>query len=172
MQAGIASAKDAAPRTVWAKANVGLEQFRFDALECGMKGLARNVDDTEEVKTLARAAKQLEAIDSSSQASWSQDAARGDPSQMSSAATNRAIQEQAVIQTARPDEQYARIKELMFQIVRSCMIERGYAKIVLTEDQRKEYSRIKGGVDVQRAYIHKLASDPHVLEAQREPAEQ
>jgi hypothetical protein len=167
MHAGSAGAKDAAPQTVWAKASIGLEEFRFDALECGMKGLARNVDDTEEVKALARATKQLEAINSNAPASWSQEAARGDPSGLSAAATSRAIQQQAVIEAVRPDEQYARIKEMMFQIVRTCMIDRGYAKIVLTEDQREEYGRIKGGADARRAYIHKLASDPDVLETQR-----
>ena len=50
----------------------------------------------------------------------------------------------------------------------SVMIDRGYAKIVLTDAQRKDYDGIKGGADARRAYIHKLASDPHVLETQRE----
>jgi hypothetical protein len=52
------------------------------------------------------------------------------------------------------------------------MIDRGYAKIVLTDAQRKDYDGIKGGADARRAYIHKLASDPHVLETQRDAAAQ
>ena len=82
------------------------------------------------------------------------------------------MQEQVVLTAARPEKQYARIKEIMFHVVRSCMIDHGYAKIVLTEDQRKAYGEVKGGADARRAYIHKLASDPHVLEKQREVAAQ
>lgn len=169
---GSASANEAAPRTVWAKAGVSYEQFRYDGLECGMKGLARNIDNSAEVKTLTRASRQLESIDASARVSWSQDAGRMGQSDLGSIATSRANQEQAVREATRPEEQYARIKEMMFQIVRSCMIDRGYTKIVLTEDQRKEYGGVKGGAEARRAYIHKLASDPHVLEMQREVAAQ
>lgn len=175
-----AGANEAAPRTVWAKADIGYEQYRNDGLECGMKGLASNIDNSAEVKTLARASRQLESIDASARAAWSQDAGQMGQTGLGSVqmrngldiAANKAIQAQAVREAARPEEQYARIKEMMFQIVRSCMIDRGYAKIVLTEDQRKEYGRVEGGADARRAYIHKLASDPHVLEAQREVAAQ
>jgi hypothetical protein len=48
------------------------------------------------------------------------------------------------------------------------MTDLGYAKIVLTEKQRKDYDGIKGGTEARRAYIYTLASDPHVLETQRE----
>lgn len=177
---GSVSAKVAAPQAIWAKAEVSAEQFRADALECGMQGLAKNIDNSEEVKTLARASKQLEAIDASAQAALSQDAGQMGQADMNSirvhnaldVATSKANQQQTVIATARPDEQYARIKEMMFKVVRSCMIQNGYTKIILTEDQRNEYSKLKGGADARRAYIHKLASDPHVLETQREAVAQ
>lgn len=162
IQAGSANAKDAAPRVVWAKAGVSYEQYRGDALECGNKGLARNIDNSEEVKTLARASRQLESIDASAQANVSP----------ASGAMSESIQEQRVIAAARPEQQYARIKEKMFQVVRGCMADRGYARIVLTESQREQHGRIKGDADARRAYIYKLASDPHVLETQRAVAVQ
>lgn len=163
---GSASANEAAPRTVWAKAGVSYEQYRDDGLECGMKGLASNIDNSAEVKTLARASRQLESLDMQSGSSSAQS-----PNGLDMA-TSRAMQEQVVLTAARPEKQYARIKEIMFHVVRSCMIDHGYAKIVLTEDQRKAYGEVKGGADARRAYIHKLASDPHVLEKQREVAAQ
>lgn len=156
-----ANAKVSAPQTIWAKADVGYEQFSADALECGMQGLAVNIDNTEEVKTLARASEQLEALDTSAQTALSQNNGLD-------AAARVAAQQQTVIAATRPDEQYAGIKEKMFKVVRKCMIERGYSKIVLTEDQRNEYSETKGGANARRAYIHKLASNPDVLETQRE----
>lgn len=175
-----ASAKVSAPQTIWAKADVSQEQFSADALECGMQGLAVNIDNTEEVKTLAQASKQLEAMDASAQAALSQDAAQfGQPGLDTirvhnglDIAARQAADQQTVIAATRPKEQYAGIKEKMFKVVRKCMLKHGYAKIVLTEDQRREYSEMKGGADARRAYVHKLASDPHVLETQREAAAQ
>jgi hypothetical protein len=169
MQAGSANAKDAAPQVVWAKAGVSAEQYRGDALECGKKGLARNIGDSEEVKTLARASKRLEAIDARAQAAMGQGAGPMGQADLAADAMSRSNQEQGVIAAARPEQQYAGIKNMMFEVVRGCMTDRGYAKIVLTDNQRKEYDGIKGG-DMRRAYIHKLASDPHLLETQRERA--
>jgi hypothetical protein len=172
MQAGSANAKDAAPQVVWAKAGVSSEQYHDDALACGMNGLASNIDNTKEVKTLARASQQLEGIDASAQASMGTVVGpTGQPDPLSGA-ENKAIQQQGIIAAARPDKQYAGIKETMFQVVRRCMTDLGYAKIVLTEKQRKDYDGIKGGADARRAYIYKLASDPHVLETQREATAQ
>lgn len=172
MHAGSANAKDAAPQVAWAKAGVSYPQYRGDALECGMRGLASNIDDSKQVKTLARASSQLEALDVSAQAGMGQGAGLTGQSDMAADAANRANQEQRIITAARPDQQYAGIKTLMFEVVRRCMTSLGYAKIVLTEKQRKDYDGIKGGADARRAYIYKLASDPHVLETQREAAAQ
>jgi hypothetical protein len=168
MQVGSASAKQDAPQTVWAKTGVSYEQYRGDALECGKKGLASNIDNSDEVKTLAHASQQLDAADASAQASMNMAAGPTGQSDLASAAMDRSAQEQAIVAAAQPARQYAGIKEKMFQVVRRCMIDHGYAKIVLTESQRKEYAGIKGDADMRRTYIHKLASDPHVLETQRQ----
>lgn len=168
IQMGSANAKETAPQTVWAKAGVSYEQYRGDALECAQQGLASDIDNSQEVKTLARASQQLEGIDASGQTSSGRSTGSTGQPDMVAAATDRAIEQQTIIAAAQPERQYAGIKEKMFVVVRSCMIKHGYAKIVLTENQRKEYVGIKGGADIRRAYIHKLASDPHVLETQRQ----
>jgi hypothetical protein len=168
MHVSSASAKEAVPQTVWAKTGVSYEQYRGDALECGKKGLASNIDNSDEVKTLARASQQLDAADAGAQASMNMAAGPTGQSNLASGAMDRSTQEQAIVAAAQPARQYAGIKEKMFQVVRRCMIDHGYAKIVLTESQRKEYAGIKGDADMRRTYIHKLASDPHVLETQRQ----
>jgi len=168
MQAGSANAKDAAPQVAWAKAGVSSAQYHGDALECGMQGLASNIDDSKQVKTLARASSQLEALDVSAQAGMGLGAGPTGQSDLAADAANRSNQQQRIITAARPDQQYAGIKTLMFEVVRRCMTNLGYAKIVLTEKQRRDYDGIKGGAEARRAYIYKLASDPHVLETQRE----
>lgn len=172
MQASNADAKSSAPQVVWAKAGVSYTQYRGDALECGMQGLASNIDNSKEVKTLASASSQLDAVDASAQARMDQGADPAGQAALASAAADRSNQEQRIIAAARPDQQYAGIKTLMFQAVRRCMANLGYAKVVLTDQQRKDYDAIKGGADARRLYLHKLASDPHVLETQRAPVAQ
>lgn len=159
----VANAKISAPQTIWAKAGVSREQFDAEALECGLQGLALNIDNSEEVKTLARASQQLDALDTSARAAMSVDNAPD-------IAARNAAQQQTVISAARPDEQYAQIKEKMFKVVRACMLDHGYAKIVLTDDQRSEYRAMKGGAKARRTYLYTLASDPRLLETQREAA--
>src|SRR3546814_9166500 len=110
----ISNAKVSAPQTIWAKAGVSREQFGAEALECGLQGLALKIDNSEEVKTLARASEQLDALDTSARAALIQDNAPN-------AAARNAAEQQTVIAATRPDEQYARIKEKMFTVVRKCM---------------------------------------------------
>src|SRR3546814_6124554 len=73
-----ANAKVSAPQTIWAKAGVSREQFGAEALECGLQGLALKIDNSEEVKTLARASEQLAALDTSARADLLQDNAPKD----------------------------------------------------------------------------------------------
>src|SRR3546814_16951450 len=68
-----ADATVSAPQTIWAKAGVSREHFGAEALECGLQGLAAKIDNSEEVKTLARASEQTDALDTSTRAALIQE---------------------------------------------------------------------------------------------------
>ena len=48
----------------------------------------------------------------------------------------------------------------------ACLRERGYRQFRLTDDQRRQLRRLRHGTDERRAFLHSLASNPRVLEAQ------
>ena len=157
---GSASANGGAPQRAWGKAGVTYEQYRDDALECGKEARAADIDQSAPVETLRRASGELATLDNQMGAtSYSNDG-------MSDGLKAVVQQRQMVVQTARPDQQYVRIKQLMFETARSCMTKNGYSRFNLTSDQRKAFSKLDG-VEARRHYLYDLASDENVLSAQK-----
>jgi hypothetical protein len=52
-----------------------------------------------------------------------------------------------------------------------CLMQRGYSKFRLTDEQRKRLSKLRAGSDERRAYLYGLASDPAVLQSQKAAAQ-
>lgn len=157
-----------APATGWAKAGVSLEQYRADALECGTRGLATNIDDSEPVGVLRKATRELESLDAGFNSSGGQ-ASSATGSSAENDAISRAQDIDTVKATARPNQQIKRIKEIMIATARTCMAEHGYTRFALTEGQRAGYDKVSGGSPEHIRYLHALASDPAVLESQKQP---
>lgn len=151
----VAAALDA-PKVSWGKADVSYEQYRADALDCGKNGLATDIDNSDPVNTLRTAAMQLQALDDH----WT------------NINVNRAelpadaYERQQIETAARPKEQFAKIKAMMFVAVRKCMSDHGYARFTLTDAQRAEMNKI-GDLNGRRQYLFKLASNREVLEKQK-----
>lgn len=155
---GLATAAAAsAPKFSWAKPGVSFEQYRADALECGNRGLATDISQTEPVQALRKASRQMESFDNAISTASTPD----------QAITN-AQSVDAVRASARPEYQMRRIKEIMFVTARACMVEHGYVSYALTEQQRAKYDSISD-IDERRHYLHSLASDPVVAETQKQP---
>ncbi|WP_231736721.1 hypothetical protein [Sphingobium sp. CCH11-B1] len=160
LMTGSASAKVAAPERVWGKAGVTYEQYRADALECGKQALAADIDRTDPVKKLRQSSEEIGALDQQLGAtSYSQDG-------MSNSMQTVVQRRQMAVQGARVDQQYKRIKQVMFETARACMTENGYSRFTLTSDQQKAFSGLKD-VEAGRRYIYTLASDGQVLQAQK-----
>jgi len=161
-----AAALAKAPTTSWAKAGVSLEQYRADALECGSRGLATDVSQSKPVAVLRKASEQLDLAENSLQAASNS----APPTQGSAPSMDLAMRAQSietVRRSARPAQQVKQIKEIMFVTVRQCMVEHGYTRIALTEQQRAGYEKVPGNSAERLKYLHALASDPAVVESQR-----
>jgi hypothetical protein len=143
----------------WGKAGVSYEQYRADVLECGTAGLNTKIDDTAPVAELRKGTRQLEDVDNrmSSQ--------QGDMA-------NNIAERQAIERSIQPGQQVLRIKEIMFETIRQCMIDHQYVRFALTDQQQAEYRKVSGGPANRAKYIHSLASDPAILESQKEAATQ
>jgi hypothetical protein len=140
-----------APQFSWGKAGITLDQYRQDALECGLKGHYTDVSQTQDAKVLARASGQLENLPSTL-----------DP--MDYAATQGHI-----IASARPDLRLRNVKDRLQSVTTKCLVERGYSRFTLRKEQQQALRKLKAGSDERRAYLYGLASNPAILESQRVP---
>jgi len=160
LSATAAQAADA-PQFAWGKAGVAYEQYREEAYQCAMAGFGSDIADSAPVETLRKATRRLEALDGQLQTIGSApDPVAAGAQYASEAATVRAA--------ARPEKQIEAVKQLMFSVMQQCMIDRGYTRFALTEDQRSGWSALADAQE-RRVFLHKLASDAAVLEQQKQP---
>lgn len=155
----------------WGKAEVSYQQYRADALDCGHTGLATDIDHSDPVNTLRSASNEIEALDNRPMyvdvfKSGSGTASGGGAQVDANEVVERVHDEQAIAQSARPKEQYARIKQLMFVTIRRCMVEHGYTRFTLNDGQRAALHNIRDKA-ARRDFLYRLASDPVVLTKQK-----
>lgn len=150
-----------APRFSWGKAGVSYDQYLDEAYDCAMVGLDTNIENSEPVERLRTATRQLEALDNRQGV-----ASAADPV---SAGINHAQDLARIRESARPEQQVKEVKKILFSAMQQCMVQRGYTRFALTEDQRREIARFKNGSPEWRAFLHKLASDAAILEQQKQP---
>jgi hypothetical protein len=150
-----------APKFAWGKAGVSYDQYRNEAYECAIVGLDTNIDNSEPVERLRTATHQLEALDNRQGVASSADPV--------GAGIRHAQDLAAIRESARADQQVKEVKKILFSAMQKCMVQRGYTRFALTEDQRSEFAKFKDGSPERRAYLHKLASDPAIVEQQKQP---
>ena len=162
-----------APVESWGKAGVTLAQYRQDALECGLKGYYTDISKTQDAKEFVRASRELDTVTAGAVgASTTAASGTGPPSTNSmEEAARYADMQQHIVESARPDERMRNIKKTLVSNDQQCLVQRGYSKFVLTDDQRKILRKLKAGSDERRAYLYSLATNPAVLQGQKAPAQ-
>jgi hypothetical protein len=65
-----------------------------------------------------------------------------------------------------PEVQWNRAATIMRKQLEGCLIDRGYVKFELTDEQYRRLEALEPGSSERRAYLHSLASDPDILAAQ------
>ena len=82
---------------------------------------------------------------------------------------DHAVTQGHIIASAWRDLRFSNVKDMMESVTTKCLVERGYSRFTLTEDQRQALSKLKAGSDERRAHLYSLASNPAVLQRQRVP---
>jgi hypothetical protein len=160
---GAAQAADA-PHHAWGKAGVNYDQYREEAYQCAMAGLGTDIADTEPVERLRNASRQMEALESRQGVGNS-----SDPAAAAAAGVRYAQDVEAVRNSARAERQVEAVKKILFSAMQQCMIQSGYTRFALTEEQRRGIETFGDGTPERRAALHLLASDAAVLEQQKDP---
>lgn len=153
----------AQPRPVdsWGRAGVDYETYRNDSLECGLVGYYADVSGTAEAQAFVSASRQLESIDNPNYA-----APNASATDIAALGAEQARRYEQIRRSIRPEQKMRALKNGLEAVVADCLRERGYVEFRLTEAQREALSHLARGSDERRAFLHSLASDPAVIEAQ------
>lgn len=153
-----------APPDSWGKAGVSLAQYRQDAVDCAIQGYNLDISKTDDAKEFVRASHELDNVPG------------GMSIQMASTGTANgnsvtdmvdwSDMQQHIVASARPEERFKHIKQMQVAKIDQCLMQRGYSKFHLTDEQRHRLSKLKFGSDERRQYLYGLATDPTVLHTQ------
>lgn len=139
----------------WGKIGVSFEQYRADAVACGRAGYYLDLAQTEQAKVFKRATSRLETNEAGVQ--------ELPPLQQTIVVLTSA----SIVAGTRPDAKFRELRAIQEGPMTTCLRERGYTQFELTEPQKAALRRLRHGSPERHRYLHRLASDPNVLEGQR-----
>jgi hypothetical protein len=141
-----------APQLSWGKANVSLATYRSESVGCAMRAYYTDVGDTHAAKNFVQGSRQIDTIVNSGADYMDQATSIGH-----------------VVDSVNADQGIKEIKNFQLDLVAKCLLDHGYHRFRLTDDQRKHLEKLKIGSDARHTYLHKLAADPDILERQAAP---
>lgn len=141
-----------APQLSWGKPGVSLATYRAESIGCAMRAYYTDVADTHAAKNFVQGSKQIDTIVNSG-------------ADYMDAATSIG----QVVDSVNPDRGIKEIKQFQLDLVAKCLLDHGYHRFRLTDDQRAKLQKLKTGSDARHAYLHELAADPEILSAQAAP---
>ena len=141
-----------APQLSWGKPGVPLATYRAESIGCAMRAYYTDVSDTHAAKNFVQGSRQIDTIVNSG------------ADYMSSAASIG-----HVVDSVNPDHEIKELKRFQLDLVAKCLLDHGYHRFRLTDDQRAHLEKLKVGSDARHAYLHKLAASPDILSAQAAP---
>jgi hypothetical protein len=150
-------------RTSWGKAGVTLEQYRKDAVYCGQHASGMDLTGSDPAKALAVASRMMDAEPNASPVAV-RDAQQPPGPGMDALAMAGAAP--SAMQMVGPERQIAKAGDLMKGELEHCLARLGYREFRFTAEQRRSLNKLPVGSEARHAFLHKLASDPHVLEKQ------
>lgn len=158
-----------APEESWGKAGISLDQYRQDSIECGLQGYNTDISKTQDAQEFVRASRQLDAVTAGAIAPNTPAAGPTQPASVSSMdqAVQYAQMQQHIVDSVRPDERFRNIKKTLVSNTEQCLVQRGYSKFRLTDEQRHRLRKLKFGSEERRAYLYSLASNSVILTTQK-----
>lgn len=164
LAAGAASAAPLRPGTLrdssWGKPNVPLDRYWLDGAECALQAVDLDVAQTEPAKRLIAASREL---DEAADTMWMDLGSGLAPLTWGNYGLNYA----RTYAKYRPELQFDAVRDIQLGTLDACLARRGYTHFALTDAQQKELRHLRRGSIERRLYLHRLGSDPEVLERQR-----
>jgi len=141
-----------APQLSWGKAGVSLATYRSEAIGCGMRAYYTDVANTNGAKNFQESSRLLDNY-------------AGAPGDM----LENARMMGRIVESTHVDASLKDVKQFQVGLMDKCLLDHGYHRFRLTDDQRKHLEKLKIGSDARHAYLHRLAADPNILQTQAAP---
>jgi len=141
-----------APPLSWGKAGVPLATYRADSVGCAMRAYYTDVSGTNGAKNFVQGSKLIETYAG----------APGDP-------LGNELMIGTIVQGVNVDQSRKDVKAFQLDLVNKCLIDHGYHRFRLTDEQRKHLEKLKIGSEARHSYLYHLASDPAILSTQAAP---
>jgi hypothetical protein len=139
-----ASAEGRPPYISWGKEAVAFEQYRADAVACGIQGATRDMREQKAFKDVVHGTHfQESALD------------RGDPD------------EYVMIYKRNFRGNVPRLQHFLVNGVEECLMGKGYTPFALTPAQESQLRRYDKGSEDRFRYLHRISSDPEILQDQQ-----
>ncbi|MBW8911636.1 MAG: hypothetical protein JF564_07070 [Sphingomonas sp.] len=140
------------PPLSWGRPGVSLATYRAESIGCAMRAYYTDVSDTNAAKNLVQGSRLIDTFAG----------APGD-------ALENARMIGTIVHGVHVEQGLKEVKAFQNGLLAKCLMEHGYHRFHLSEDQRRQLEKLKAGSDARHAYLHRLASDPAILSAQAEP---
>ena len=152
----------------WGKPNVSYAAYNADAQQCAGRAFGVKVGMT------TRTAEALGALQFAAFYSFfdsqnfyaNRNTEGGNAMLVESVRPDRVPLRTTLYQGVHDHAAWVDIVEQLQQVVDTCLVERGYQKFRLTDDQHDQLRRLKIGTPEREHYLHTLGSNPQVLAAQ------
>jgi hypothetical protein len=149
------------PGVSWGKAGISLDQYRRDAIACGLHASGSDLEGTDPAKAMVVASRRIEndpnggpnAVQDGTQPPGAAYDALG------SSGSTASVTEMA-------NRQIGKAGDILKRELERCLAGLGYHPFKLTGEQKRKLARLPAGSDARHAYLHSLASNPDILEHQ------
>jgi hypothetical protein len=161
--ASSASAKLAAggPGISWGKAGVSLEEYRKDAIFCGLYASGSDLEGSDPAKGMVVASRRV-VDDANAGPNAVQDGTAGPGAAYDALGNSGSTASVA----AMADRQIGKAGDLLKNELERCLARIGYKPFKLTGEQKRKLAKLPAGSNERHAYLHSLASDPEILSRQ------
>jgi hypothetical protein len=153
--------------TSWGRPGVTYTEYRSDAAACEKEAASTEIAGSPAVRQLVKASRALDNIYASAWMAYPAAAAgMASPTGIVSSVSNPGNAALRVSRSFAVDDNIQGVRAMLQQTIDACLLRHGYRQFRLTFEQRERLKKLPLRSARRHLYLHGLASDANVLQAQ------
>ena len=153
--------------TSWGRSGVTYTEYRSDAAACEKEAVSTEIAGTPEVRELINASRALDNVYASAWMAYPAGAAgMATPTGILSSVSNPGNAALQISRSFAVEDNSQGVRAMLQQTMDVCLLRHGYRQFRLTSEQRERLKKLPLRSPRRHLYLHRLGSDPNVLQAQ------